>query len=366
MDYKNVQLTDGNDKDKKLLPKTKAANVFMSNGVNTEVAINNKQNKLKAGSNITIDETTNTISATGGGGGSMTYAEVAERLYNNDTVLTDEQQMKIETWLGLSENYLTYYNETPYQVNSNYIPAHKKYVDDGIGTLNDKIDELQLFKFPNATIIGEPTINHGQISDFSSTSYLKFPFLVDFQNRPFVINMEFTTGSNVTNQENIFDSDFGLAFAIRSGKFVIAISSNGTSWNLGEGVGTHSVQPNTTYRVKLRWDRMTYYLEYSTDGGKNYTTDISKVAAYQPAPKQIYIGVGENFATVFNHFSGIINMNHVDLTINGELVWNGMDDVGLATRLEVDMSNIDPDGRNFINGMIADYISTLDGREVEY
>lgn len=223
---------------------------------------------------------------------------------------------------------------------------------DGLEGLNSKIDELQLFKFPNATIIGEPTINNGQISGFSATSYLKFPFLVDFQSRPFEINMEFTTGSNIQNQENIFDSDFGLAFAIRNGKFVIAISTNGTSWNLGEGVGTHTVLANTTYRVKLWWDRMTYHLSYSTDGGKNYTEDITKVGAYQPAPKQMYIGAGENFGEVFNWFTGIINMNHCTLSILDQIIWSGMDDAGLATRLETDMSNIDQAGINYINGLI--------------
>lgn len=275
----------------------------------------------------------------------VTYAFIAERLYNNTTNLTDEQKLKIETWLGLSENYLTAYNETPYQVTGDYNPAHKKYVD---GLVN----ELQLFKFPNATIIGEPTINNGQISGFSATSYLKFPFLVDFNSRPFEINMEFTTGSNVTSQENIFDSDFGLAFAVRNSRFVIAVSTNGTSWNLGEGVGTYTVLANTTYRVKLWWDRMTYHLSYSVNGGNTYTEDITKVGAFQPAPKQMYIGVGETFATVNNHFTGIINMNHCNLSINGQLIWQGMDDAGLATRLEIDMSNIDADGIAYINGLI--------------
>lgn len=287
------------------------------------------------------------------------YAFAAERLYNNTTTLTDEQKLKIETWLGLSENYLTTYNTTPYQVTEDYNPAHKKYVD---GLVN----ELQLFKFPNATIIGEPTINNGQISGFSATSYLKFPFLVDFNSRPFEINMEFTTGSNVTNQENIFDSDFGLAFAVRNSRFVIAVSTNGTSWNLGEGVGTYTVLANTTYRVKLWWDRMTYHLSYSVDGGNTYTEDITKVGAFQPAPKQMYIGVGETFATVNNHFTGIINMNHCNLSINGQLIWQGMDDAGLATRLEIDMSNIDADGIAYINKLIETSPSVVKTELVQY
>lgn len=216
-------------------------------------------------------------------------------------------------------------------------------IESNLTDLDDKIKELQLFKFPNMTIIGEPTINNGQISNFSSTSYLKFPFIVDFHNQAFEINMEFTTGTNVTNQENIFDSDFGLAFAVRNARFVIAVSSNGTNWDLGEGVGTYNVQPNTTYYVKLSWDKSQYVLSYSLNNNA-FTNDIIKASTQAPYPKQIYVGVGENFATVVNHFSGIINLNNANLKIANEVVWQGMDDAGLSTRADISLSNIDADG----------------------
>lgn len=220
-----------------------------------------------------------------------------------------------------------------------------------IGAINEvlaKVDDLELFKFPNATIIGAPTINNGQISGFSQTSYLQFPFLMDFQGRHFAINMEFTTAADVTNQQNIFDSDFGLAFAIRSGKFVIAVSSNGTSWNIGEGVGSHTVLSNTTYRVQLAWDGTAYKLAYSVNGGESYTEDISLASTVSPFPKQVYIGVGENYASVLNFFKGIINLNYASLYVADSLVWQGMDDVGLASRLATDLSNIDAAGEQRI------------------
>mgnify|MGYP003295826138 CR=1 FL=1 len=280
---------------------------------------------------------------------------VKEGIVNNSIALTDEEQLKIETWLGLAETYLTTYNETPYVVEGQYNPAHKKYVD-------DKISEVELYKFPNVTIIGEPTITHGQISNFSTTSYMKFPFLVDFHSQPFEINMEFTTSSNVTNQENIFDSDFGLAFAIRDKKFVVAISTNGSTWNLGEGIGTYTVQPKTTYYVRLSWNKMLYKLEYSLDG-TNFITDITKTATVQPYPKQIYIGVGENFTTVVNYFSGTVNLNNANLKILGEIVWQGMDDAGLSTRLDTSLSNIDEDGKTAIKEIAKTIIDEIPSAE---
>lgn len=67
---------------------------------------------------------------------------VKEGLVNNSIALTDEEQLAIEEWLGLSQNYLTYYNETPYQVNNDYTPAHKKYVDEKIGDIDTLLTDL--------------------------------------------------------------------------------------------------------------------------------------------------------------------------------------------------------------------------------
>lgn len=363
----NVKFLDGKDPSKELLGRTRTSLVFRPNGQNAEVAIHNLEVAIQS---LKIAEVVEELPETG----EPNRLYLLLRTDGEDGNLFDEYLWIDHVWelIGSmsSEIDLTSYvrkdNETPYNIVGDYNPTHKLYVDGKIDPLVEKIDDLQLFKFPNATIIGEPIINNGQVSGFSQNAYLKFPFLVDFNSKPFEINMEFTTGANIQSQENIFDSDFGLAFAIRSGKFVIAISTNGTSWNLGEGVGTHTVQAKTTYRVKLSWDRMTYRLAYSTDGGKNYTEDITKVGAFQPAPKQIYIGAGENFGEVFNWFTGIINMNHCTLAILGQVIWQGMDDAGLATRLETDLSNIDADGINYINNLIDEKINALDAREVSY
>lgn len=223
---------------------------------------------------------------------------------------------------------------------------------EAISALEEQIKELELYKFPNAVIIGSPIINHGQVSGFSAENYLRFPFLVDFQNRAFTINMAFTTGSNVTTQQNIIDSAFGLAFAIKDGKFLIAISTNGTSWNLGAHSGTYSVQPNTSYKVRVSWNRIQYKVEYSLDG-TNYYTDISLAQTASPYPRQITIGVGDLNAAQPHPFGGIIDLNYSDLYVSGDLVWQGMDDVGLATRAAIDLSNIDAAGVQRILNILA-------------
>lgn len=70
------------------------------------------------------------------------YDYVKDGLVNNTNQLTDEEQIKIEDWLGLAHNYLTYYNETPYQVSGDYVPAHKKYVDEKIGNIDTLLQSI--------------------------------------------------------------------------------------------------------------------------------------------------------------------------------------------------------------------------------
>lgn len=229
--------------------------------------------------------------------------------------------------------------------------------------IDDKLEEIQLYKFPNLTIFGEPTINNGQISNFTTSNYAQFPFLVDFRNQSFVINMCFTTGTNVSSQQNIFDSNFGLAFAVRSGKFVIAMSSDGQSWNMGEYVGSHTLSINTTYYVKFSWDRTTYKLEISTDKA-TYSTDIQVSDTRSLYPKQIIIGKSISNT---NTFGGSINLNDCSLIINEQLVWQGMDDAGIATRLATDLSNIDKAGEEKILEIVSPQIPKIwKGTKAQY
>lgn len=223
----------------------------------------------------------------------------------------------------------------------------RAYLQRLIALIKGALAYLKLFKFPNATIFGQPTIQDGQVSNFSTSNYLQFPFLVDFAGRPWQIDCAFTTGADVSQQHNIFDSAFGLAFAFANGHFVMALSTNGTSWNLGAPEGTHAIVPLTTYYVRIAWDGSRYTLAFSTDK-ENYTTDISVTSDASLYPRQIIIGKDLANLHVFN---GSINMNHAMLTISGKVVWQGMDDAGLATRMAIDMSNIDAAGKLRLNNV---------------
>ena len=64
--------------------------------------------------------------------------------------------------------------------------------------ITQKINDIEVAKFPNATIIGNPDITNGNISGFTSTDYLQFPFITNFNSQPFSINTVFTTSDDIT------------------------------------------------------------------------------------------------------------------------------------------------------------------------
>lgn len=226
------------------------------------------------------------------------------------------------------------------------MPTQSEIINANFTYLNGKIKDIELFKFPNAIIIGEPIIQNGQVSDFSTVSYLQFPFILDLHEKAFQIDFCFTTATNVQTQQNILDSKFGLALAIQNGKGVMAISSNGTSWDIGSVVGTQTLQSNTTYYARLIWDRLQYKTQLSTDG-VNYVDDMVIVDTRRPFPTTIFIGGCDTAETghAGHPFLGSINLNKCSLSVMNNVIWQGMDDAGLATRADVSLSNLDQAGQ---------------------
>lgn len=337
-----------------------------------------KQDKLTAGENITIID--NVISSTGGSGGGeeritldLTGREVTDLYLAGKTLVLDDGSKNLyrlnyvnprgdgtyffvfQTLVEQAAHYWTISTEGYWSNVYQYFTTSTEFAQ-----LEDKVDELQLFKFPNAVIIGEPTIQNGQVSDFSTVSYLQFPFELDLRDQPFQIDFSFTTAQNVQTQQNILDSNFGIALAIQGGKGVMAISSNGTSWDVGLSTGTMTLQPNTTYYARLTWDRLQYKTYLSTDG-VTYTQDMVLVGAVRPYPRTIFIGGCNEVETGHtpHPFLGTINLNKAFLSVRGNVIWSGMDDAGLSTRADISLSNLDPAGIKVINDIIES--RTYDG-----
>lgn len=224
--------------------------------------------------------------------------------------------------------------------------------------------QIEWVTFPNAVMIGEPVINGSQISGFTTTDYMMFPFILDVHDRPFEVNFSFTTGDDVTTQQNILDSRFGLALAIQNGHGLMAISNNGESW-ASTAAGLLDIMPNTTYYAKLTWNRLQYKTALSVDG-KTFIDDMLVVNATRPYPRTMYIGGGsvEELGHSVHPFQGIIDMKNASLLVDGNTVWLGMDDPGLATRADISLSNLDAAGEARFTAK-QDKLIAMDGVMIE-
>ena len=234
------------------------------------------------------------------------------------------------------------------------------------------LEGISLAKNPNLNLIGgNLNIDSGNVSGFSITDYMQFPFVFNFNGYHWILEKGFTTGSDVTTQQNILDSYYGIAFAIRNGRFVLAISSNGSLWDIANVDGTYSVQANTAYSVKIAWDGTNYTLSYALDE-TNYTTDITVASALVHHSTQEYVGGEPNlYGDSSQHpFSGTINLNNWKLTVNGLEVWLGMDDVGLGSRANIDLSNLTEAGQYMVDTVKdqnnGSRIKTWTGTKVQY
>ena len=213
-------------------------------------------------------------------------------------------------------------------------------------TLKNRVDELETFRTPNIVIYGNPNINNGQISGFNSNNYGQIPFITNFNKKPFKIYFSFQTGNNVTNQQNLFDSKFGLAFAIRNLHFVLAYGTDGTKWD-NEIVGTHTILPNTTYYVSIDYMMNELSIRISTESFDNLTYDGGEMLSdFTPYPTQIIIGKDLTNSYIFG---GIINLNYCSLLIDGVVKWEGMN-IG-TSKLNLDLSNINEEGKDAIKSI---------------
>lgn len=233
-----------------------------------------------------------------------------------------------------------------------------------------RIEDLTTARIPDVIYYGTPKIVGGQVSNFSTTNYLQFPFEDISRSLPFDIYFSFTTSDDVTTQQNILDSHFGIALAILNGKGIMALSSNGQSWDIGTSTGTNTLLPNTTYYVKYSWTGTQYSASLSTND-QTYIPDMELTSSLSPYKTTIYIGGCDQEKTGHtpHPFKGIINFTKSRVDVNGITVWEGMADVGIASRANVSLNNLDEVGEARFNAKQDTLISgtnikTINGEDV--
>lgn len=294
--------------------------------------------------NEEIEQTKNNLDALTGD-----VENLSGEIDNKQPLIDDLEQIRanaeaganITSQVGTNTTNISNLQLLKQNITDDSLTTSNKTITGAVNELLALIRDIQLFKFPDATIIGNPTINNGQISDFSSANYLILPSAFDTKDRAFEINMAFRTGTNITTTQNLLGGNLCIALLIESGKLVFRASNNGTGWNVADITTTLSMEANTNYYVRIEFNKLNYKILYSTNG-EDYNQVGYKVTTEAPRHGQVLIGIGNN---QHNPFLGIINLNKTYIKLNNSVVWQGMDDAGLSTRLDLSLSNIDEIGQ---------------------
>ena len=176
------------------------------------------------------------------------------------------------------------------------------------------------------TKVGEPTIEDGVASGFSSSNYLQvnnaLPTTIDnkyiFEGKTEITAT--TSGSYIfsffCNAKSV-TSVFGLLY--RSSGYFAVVETNGTTVTVH--AGTIAYQINTLYKYRVETDLNTYIRVYIND-----VLDISISLSYNNVHAYdgtIYYGIYPNGSVPLTN--GTIDMNNTNIKINNKLWFNGLE-----------------------------------------
>ena len=107
-----------------------------------------------------------------------------------------------------------------------------------------------------------------------------------------------------------------------SGLMQMFISSNGTSWDISNGLtGGHVYSIDTIYNVRVRRDVNNWYLDYSTDNGQTWINDITANSSLDMFEQTLNFNWGGDFTPATDVFmTGKIFLEDTSLFLNGEFV----------------------------------------------
>ena len=188
-----------------------------------------------------------------------------------------------------------------------------------------RIDQIEHSSNPNMNVIGNPVFKEGSVSGFSANDYMVFPSQVSVGQSSVEFYLSFMTGIVGESQQNIIDSDKGLAFAIRNGKFVTAISVNGTDW-FAEDEGD-TVSSESAYEIKMTftYEGGSYIVRTFVKDSGAWRQMGAGISASAPVHATTIYWGGANPKAANHIFLGSINLNECRMVFDGNEVWSGYD-----------------------------------------
>lgn len=167
------------------------------------------------------------------------------------------------------------------------------------------------------TVVGSPTITDGVVSGFSANNYLTLP-TINFSNInswEFVFKVKMV---DIYHAKYFFGNMSGNSIVVGNtdspgGAFKIFLSSNGTSWDIGNMSTNISNPANSIRYVRFGFTGTKYYVEQSSDG-ITYTNKEELSSSDKLYSSQLYLGKAYQDS---RYWQGNIDLNESFAIIDG-------------------------------------------------
>lgn len=171
-----------------------------------------------------------------------------------------------------------------------------------------------------------PIVNGSIISGFTDTSAMTIGNVLDGLNTADNFEMVFkvTTGNDISSEQYVFLGHGTLArdvvIFLYNSRWTMLLSSNGTDYDICNGISYETPSPNTTYWLKLKFLGTRYVLSLSEDGDS-----FKGIVRVDSSTKVVYNNE-HHFGAVYGatdwYWRGSIDLSGCYVNINGNRVWD--------------------------------------------
>lgn len=215
------------------------------------------------------------------------------------------------------------------------IPSETSNVKDSIiRTIKDEA-HCTTASIPKFVTVGSPTSNLTIYSNFSNSNYLYGDTNFSPQANTWEINLSFTLTGSASTRRCMFNCCYNgdrLSFQLNNQHFVLALRSSSTAsgWDISgdTNYGSHSIQANKKYYVRLKYTGTEYTIEYSFDKTTWYLdktiSNSSPIWNNSEPPYICALYNGSNGSTWYPATYCTIDVKDWNFIINNTIVWQGM------------------------------------------
>lgn len=171
-----------------------------------------------------------------------------------------------------------------------------------------------------------PIVNGSIISGFTDTSAMTIGNVLDGLNTADNFEMVFkvTTGNDISSEQYVFLGHGTFArdvvIFLYNSRWTMLLSSNGTDYDIYNGISYETPSPNTTYWLKLKFSGTRYVLSLSEDGDS-----FKGIIRVDSSTKVVYNNE-HHFGAVYRatdwYWRGSIDLSGCYVNINGNRVWD--------------------------------------------